>query len=177
MATKLINKNKLVFKNGFFYKKNKRVYIESNVVEQLNKLETLMQQYDYLDKQGEYNPEPSLEGFEREHIETVNVNISSPTPILDEEIEKTKAMLEEIDNHNTAKEVERVCGCFKDLLYWVASEEVLITDESLWFDEDMAKVDTPHIGNPLKLDQDSLMNVITFMVSDGENLAYVIDHD
>jgi len=176
MATKLINKNKLEFKNGFFYKKNKRVYIESNVVEQLNNLETLMQQYDYLDKQGEYNPEPSLDGFEREHIENVKIDISSPTPILDEEIKKTKAILEEINNQNTAKEVERVCGCFKDLLYWVASDEILITNNEPYV-EDCAKVDTPHIGNPLELDRDNIMNVITFMVSDGRHQADEINHD
>jgi len=164
MATKLVSKDKLKFQGGYFYKGNKRVWIETTVVNQLNELETMMQKFKYLEKQGDYRPMPSLDGFKREHIGTVDISIKAATPILDREIEKTKKMLEEIDEHNVSVEAENVAKDFQQLIRWADSEEIVVSTNEAIFD---MICDTPHF-NPLELTVDQVINVITYMVSDGK---------
>ena len=170
MATKLVKKDKLDFKDGFFYKKNKRVYIESNVVYELNDLETKAQQYAYLEDQGDYHPQPTLDGFERTSINDTVVNIHTSTPILDAEMKKTIDMLEEIDKYNDAEEIERVVKNYIHLIRWLKADEIVVSDTGI----DVA-VDTPCLGSPLELEYNSILNLITYMVTDGE--GYLGDRD
>jgi len=168
MAIKLINKNELVFRNGYFYCDNERVAIDGIVVNQFNEFEEIIQKYNYLEKQGDYHSMPTLDGFEREHISPIEINVEAPTPVLDMEIAKTKAMLSEIDGQSMAEEITRVANHYKEMLYWIGSETIDVRDNN-FFDE--FRVDTPLLGDPLELTKDVIMEYITHMVTDGQAVA------
>lgn len=156
--SKLIRKESIIFENGRFYHKDEEVNIEGAVAAQLNKLELMVQQYQYLEEQEPYSAGPSLAGFERKTaIGTDRPYIDAPeTPVLDKRAEEAKAFMEEIDSMTDAKEVNRQIDAFGELIDWCAKAKVP-TYEGLY----APIVDTPVLGNPLELTTDTVVEWLT----------------
>lgn len=159
---KLIKKDKLTFKAGHLIKKNKVVGLPVNVWLQLNELETMIQQYDYLKKQKEYNPGPSLDGFERkrsEYFDNILEVLPPETPVSDKRTAEAMAFMKEVDQVDKANEVNKTIERFRDLMLWCQHDEFIEGDC-------YNPIDLYVIGNPLELTEEQVAQFIERMVFD-----------
>ena len=161
MGKKLIKKNKCTFEAGHIVKKNELVGIPSIVFYQLEKLELMYQQYDYLKGQGKYCPGPSLDGFVRKSDLAADLPyVAAPeTPVTDRRVEEAMAFMDEVDAIDNANKVNNAIDDFEALINWCASEKFV---EGNCFNP----IDTPMLGNPLELTADAVAYVLGTIVND-----------
>lgn len=160
MATKLIKKSKLTFEAGHLIKKGKVVGLPVNVWLQLNELETMIQQYDYLKKQKEYSPGPSLDGFERKRSEYFDKILRADipeTPVSDRRVAEAEAFMREVDRTDKANEVNETIEHFHDLMLWCQHDKFIEG-------ECYNPIDLYVIGNPLELTDEEVARIIERMV-------------
>jgi len=161
MGTKYVKKKKLRFEDGYFFYNGEIVAIDSFIVGQFNHIETMLQQAYYMNAQPEAVPEPSLDGFKRESMfDKSRVKTYVSTPLLDREIVKAIAIMDEIDSVNTAENIEKFAEDHKDLLDWIDGKKVWITTDLSALP---ARVDTPRLGNPLEIDIKTILHTIVYM--------------
>lgn len=156
--SKLISKKQMIYENGRFYHKDLEVHIEGAVAAQLNKLELMVQQFEYLEEQAPYSAGPSLAGFERKTaIGTNRPYVEVPeTPTLDKRAEEAKAFMEEIDAASDAKEINRQIDAFGELIDWCSKVKVPTYDGTY-----SPIVDTPVLGDPLDLKAETVVEWLT----------------
>lgn len=157
---KIVNKNKLQYKNGLLVdKKNRVVAIDQAIVDQLNMLETKLQQREYMDGQPKATPMPSLDGFERLSIHDSGAfDVVVPeTPVMDKRIEEGLAFAKEAEKLYKADEANRIIHTYlRALAEFVSSDVVVVDYDANCLDE----IDTPTLGNPLTLDEESLITAV-----------------
>ena len=163
---KLIKKSKCTFEAGHIIKKEKVIHIPYTVWCQLNKLELIMQQYDYLVQQKPYCPGPSLEGFERESALTIQrPYVKEPdTPVTDKRIAEAMAFMEEVDATNNVEKINDLIDEYGELIDWAASDKFI---EGTCDKE----IDTPLLGNPLELTAEYIVKVLRAMLDNPIVLA------
>jgi len=150
---KLIKKKDCKFKNGYIVKDDKVIGLPTAVWMQLNKLELMMQQYAYLDDQGEYHKAPSLEGFKRASSKKRSYVTVKETPTIDELVSKAESFMRETDAVNTANDVNKMIDRYGALVDWCASKKFVggLQDGPL---------DLVMIGNPLELTPDDIASIL-----------------
>lgn len=156
---KLINKSKLHMVDGYIVdKKDRVVFINPNVISQINNLETELQQKIYLAAQPEAQPMPTLEGFERKSILDSKMSGIEPveTPTIDKRIEEAMAFAHEAEEISIANKVNAyVENNLKDLMEFVKSDKVIAAEGGKLY-----RIDTPCIGNILELTDDDILHIV-----------------
>lgn len=162
MAMKRMNKNDLQFVDGYLCDKEGYVVaIDCKVVKLANHLDTELQKKLYLDKQPKAQPMPSLDGFEREHLNKVEIPRIEPkeTPVTDKRVAEAMAFVKEMENQNTADKVNKEAEEYTPLFAFVMSDEVWVYTDT----EDPYEFDTPMLGNPLELTEDDVLLIIGYL--------------
>lgn len=153
---KMYSKNKLKFENGYVLThKDKVVALPPKVAEQFNELETILQQQAYLASQDAAKPEPSLDGFKRQSI-VKRPTVSTSTPHLDDEVTRSKGILDDLRKLCITDEINKILGKFDRLMQFFHDDKFVEGDE-------VVLIDTPTIGNPLTADADEIINRICGM--------------
>ena len=167
MAVKIVSKSKLKFIDGQFYKKDKLVAINPVVVEQLNHFEKVLQQYSYIQSQPEYQPAPSLENWEFKSAlkSSTKLHLVVKTPTLDAEYEKAKNIMHELDAMSDVNVANEAFTRYSELLYWLDQRNIMIDTDPKSIPE---AVDTMHLGNPLVLHRNDIIDAIVKMSTGAE---------
>lgn len=152
---KLIDKKDLSFSNGVVTMGDEVVSINSKVVSILNTMETAIQMRMHLNKQPKAAPMPSLEGFKRERIGKTWEFEDPETPELDAKVERAKKMCEEIDAMADIKKANKMLKQISPLMDFADSDKVMVST-----DYDGQIIDTPFIGDPLKLTPEKIIELI-----------------
>lgn len=158
--TKLIKKEDCKFKKNRIVKDDEIVGIPMNVWLQLNKLETMFQQWNYLRAQPAYHCAPSLDGWVRKSdIDKDLPYVDMPdTPVGDARVEEALAFMKEVDACSDAVVTNDMIDRFSALIHWCNDGEFIegnCTDP----------IDTPCLGNPLDIDADAIVKVLKMIVS------------
>jgi hypothetical protein len=158
MAMKMYKKNKLEYKNGYIVKGDKVVGIDNMIVAMFNELDTDLQKAEFR-RQHPVKPVAEQPKFSRmtEHGE-VFVQVGAETPVLDEMVEKTIAMLDEVDQLDIAKKVTEYMASIQQLIQWVEDDYVVTAEQQV-----QHRFDLPFVGNPLELDKDLLLGMVVNM--------------
>ena len=158
-AMKLYKKSDLSVINGMLVNSDNEVVIPvGNVIEQANFLETLLQKTEYINAQPKATPMPSLDGFVRKSIKDDlrgSMTFEVSTPVLDVEIAKTMAMMDEIDDIDSVHKANEVIKEFENLVAFTESEYV-----ASQCDDTMVVCDTPTLGSILDLTKDDVVNAV-----------------
>lgn len=155
---KMINKNKCKFDNGFICKGNKIVGLPVNVAFQLQKLELMIQQYEYLAAQPKAQPMPTLDGFKFDDGLPKPAYVEQPdTPTMDARVAEALAFCDEVAEVDKAAETNRMIERFADLINWCNADKFVAGDY-------VSPLRCPRIGNPLKLTEAQVIGTIARMV-------------
>lgn len=150
---KMYKKSDLKFVDGYVLtSEDEVVALPKGIAEQINDLETFLQEMMYLSAQPEAAPVPDLAGFERASI-VAKPAVKVPTPMLDEMEERSKKILEEMRDREGAKAVNRVLEKYADVINFLRDAHFVEGDE-------VVRVDTPVIGDILKMSGDDMINLI-----------------
>lgn len=157
---KMYSKSDLHLFNGLLVSdiSNDVILPNTKVVKQANLLETLAQKVAYLAKQPSAVEAPSLDGFVRESINDdviEDAKFKASTPLLDIEVAKSMAMMDEIDDMQVVEQANKLLDHFKDLLLFVSDDCFVGTSDGM-----MMKFDTPTLGSVLELTKDDVISVV-----------------
>lgn len=168
---KFVKKNKLQYRNGLIVdKKGRVVALDDAIVDQLNMLETKVQQHAYIKAQPEATPVPSLDGFKRESIhDNSGIEVAAiDTPIMDKRIEEGLAFAKEAERTYKADEANRIINQhLKSLVEFVINDEVLVDCDAGYAHE----IDTPTLGNPLELTDGDIVSAVLFTLGVDADLT------
>lgn len=150
---KMYKKSDLKFENGYVLTQDDEVVaLPHGIAEQLNEMETLLQQQQYLLMQPAAKPEPSLDGFKRESIVKVpRVKVS--TKHLDKQIKRSENILEDLRQLSLADKVNGIIDKYRDLM-------VFLDGDSFVEGTDVVMIDTPVIGDPLGVDSEIIIRTL-----------------
>lgn len=150
---KMYVKSDLKFVDGYLIDGDDNVVaLPEKVSKQINDLETRIQKLIYLDDQPEAQPERSLDGFKRKTTRKIPV-IKVDTPTIDEKVAEGKKILDEIRDLDKAGKINEVLADFADAFEWFRSKRFVEGSE-------VVRIDTPEIGDILKVDPDELIDDI-----------------
>lgn len=157
--SKLIKKSKCDFEAGHIVKKNELIGIPYKVWAQLNKLELIVQQYDYLMNQPKYSAGPSLQGFERKSaLKKDRPYVEAPeTPVTDRRVAEAMEFMAEVDSVNDTAEINEMIDDYGALIDWLAADKFVEG-------ECYNPIDTPVLGDPLYLLPGEVVNIIKHLV-------------
>lgn len=143
---KFYKKSQLEFVNGYVVDPvtSEAVALPDKVAEQLNDYETTVQKAQYMAGQEEGRPEPSLDGFERRSNRKRAAEIEVVTPFLDAKKKESLAILEEIRTSCAADSVNEILKGYEDMIEFLRSDTFVEGTK-------VVMVDTPELGDPLKL--------------------------
>lgn len=160
---KYVKKSKLEFKNGSIVKKSTVVAVDLAIVSQYNRLEELLQRAVYLGEQPDYQPRPSLDGFEFVSIKDLGkFDVEKPeTPAIDKKLEEAMQFYEEVESLHKVDGINEVVQQFHALLEFCDNDEVLIGTG----DVAVQMFDGFMLGNPLELTVDKVMSAIKLVAS------------
>lgn len=156
---KLIKKSKCTFEAGHIVKKNELVGIPYAVWAQLNKLELVVQQLNYLRDQPAFCAGPSLEGFERQSaLANKRPYIDTPKmPVTDRRVAEAMEFMREVDSLNDAVHVNELIDEYGELIDWCDSDKFV--------EGDCCKpIDTWTLGNPLLLTGKEVAHIIQYLI-------------
>lgn len=160
MTVKYIDKKKLHYKNGLFLDAKGRAMMPKRlIIQQANRLDTLVQQRDYLKEQGEAQPAPTLDSFVRMH-EGTGYEFRAQTPLLDAKVEEAEKLIDEIEKAQAIEDIDSHVEEYQALLEFVDDDEVLV-DDSVDLNC-LEKFDLPVLKNPLELDVQRVMQAIAY---------------
>lgn len=158
--TKLIKKKDCKFKHCQIVKGDELIGIPTNVWLQLNRLETMYQQFCYLKKQPSHQAGPSLEGFMRKSMVEDNMPyIDAPeTPVTDARVKEAMAFMAEVDAVSNAADANKMLDRNKDLVLWCDNKKFVEGNC-------LEPIDTPFLGNPLELKGKHIAKLLMKMAS------------
>lgn len=164
--TKLIKKKDCKFKNQQIVKGDELIGIPYVVYGELTKLEVMLQQYYYLRSQPAYQAAPSLEGFKRKSLvdESMPYIEMPETPVGDARVEEAMKFMAEVDEVTNVAETNQMLDRFRDLVLWCDSKK-FVEDSCL------LPIDTPALGNPLKLTGETIANILMMIASSPIDLG------
>ena len=159
----LIKKEDCVFENNYIICQGKIVEIPFPILHKLNELEELYQRALFVSKQPEGQAMPSLEGFEFESAVDEAMPVAVPnTPALDAKVQETLAFLEDIDEIEFCKKLNKLIEKFKPLFKFVRSS---VIKDSSGYDQE---IDLKYVGNPLELTEARIMDILEFAAKQDE---------
>lgn len=151
---KMYSKSDLKFENGYVLTYDDEIVaLPDGVAEQINELETFVQQQRYLAEQPEAQPEPSLDGFKRKTIFEVP-RVEVKTPAIDKLVEEKTQILHELRGEELAKGVNKVLAKYQDAFRFFKQDKFVEGSK-------VVATDTPTLGNVLTVDADSLIASIS----------------
>lgn len=156
---KLYNKKDLEFKDGYLVDKDGNVIQpDPMVVMQANRLETTWQQANHWASQPkpELIPERTLDDFQRESMFDQPYEVVYKTPVLDQKIEESLKLINEIEGSNITEIINNSINDYKELINWTSSDTFFGNDDV----HNPAKFDTPVLGNPLDYAAKGVVNVL-----------------
>lgn len=158
--TKLIKKKDCKFKHCQIVKGDELIGIPRTVWMQLNKLELMSQQYEYLLEQPAYQAGPSLDGFVRKSaLDKKMPYIDMPdTPVSDARVEEAFEFMREVDACTSVAEANDMLDRFKDLVLWCDNKKFVEGNC-------LEPIDTPYLGNPLELKGKHIAKLLMKMAS------------
>jgi len=153
---KLVKKSKLNVWNGLVMKGDKIKNIDPKVVSLANQLEEMVQRksHEIGTKRG-CDCAKKSEPFKRMH-EGKNYKVEADTPALDAAVERSLAIMDDIDRQSRAKRMNDLLELFKPLLEFADSDKVLVG-----FDGGK-KLDTPVTGSVLELTVEDIYDALAF---------------
>lgn len=159
---KLRDKSKLVWSNGYITtKKGKLVALPDAVQDELDMLEVKVEKNLHEQEQ----PKPAKpKPFKRLGLELPLAPIKVETPLLDQKVQDSMALMEEIDEANMARQiVETTEKDYPNLARFVAEDEFIPGTR-------IERLNLPMIENPLELDQEKFLGWVlaTFAEVDDE---------
>lgn len=161
---KIIEKSKLSFEEGYIVSKCEVVGVPDYVVNDLNAIETAIQQAAFLKAQPEGVAAPSLKDFERKSAHTLPTIERPETPLNDKKLADSLALIEELDAADSVEQVNAFITKHANLFEWVGNKKVID------YETTPVKFDLPTLGNPLKLTTkdltDHLMTLVGTEVDD-----------
>ena len=149
---KMYKKSNLSLINGMLVSESGDIVMpDRRIVDQANKLETIIQQTFYLEDQPQAMPMPSLKGFKRESINDIENHFIATTPLLDDKIAEAMNLMDEIDDINIVNKANQMMADFGMLVDFVSNDYVIDCggDMALQFD-------TPRMGDVLKLTKEDI---------------------
>lgn len=158
---KLINKQDIQFENGRFIVGDELIGFEYPVANVVNYLEHMYQAAVYklevaeARKQQAKEPEP----FKFESAFACGAfELEAETPALDEQIERSKRIMEDLDRAAYASKANDIIRAYNldGLVKWMAADKVAVS-----FDVIEPEVDAKFIGNPLELDEERLSTILS----------------
>lgn len=157
---KKYNKAELVFEDGYICTKDGDVInVHPAIIKQANELETKYQQFKYLDAQPKAQPMPTLDGFERESAFDIKPGFVAHTPILDKKCQDAFDLMKEIELTETAEKLNEIMDTFRELFLFAMNDYVYDCNFS-----EPWRFDTPLLGDPLKLTEDKLIDILAEVV-------------
>lgn len=156
---KLIKKSKCKFEAGYIVRKGETVGIPIAVWNQLNKLELIVQQYDYLLGQPTFREAPSLDGFKRRSIFKTERPYAEPpeTPVTDRRVKEAMEFMAEVDEVNDVHEINEAIDRFGELIDWCAKDKFI--EGSCGY-----PIDTPMLGDPLTLSPERIATTLALII-------------
>ena len=163
---KFYKKSQLEFVNGYVVDPATReaVALPDNVAEQLNDYETTVQKAQYMAEQEEGRPEPSLDGFERRSNRKRAAEIEVVTPLLDAKKKESLAILEEIRTSCAADSINEILSGYEDMIEFLRNDTFVEGSK-------IVVIDTPELGNPLKLTIDDAVLKLSSTALDPKGFA------
>jgi hypothetical protein len=155
----MYTKKQLTIVNGYLKAPDSTiVVVDPKVIVEANVLETLSQKADYLMAQPAATPMPTFDGFERKSImDEIVPKFTVTTPMLDKRAEDALAIMEELDNVETANNANQVLELFAELFEFVKNDYVIDHGND---GSELVRIDTPTLGNILELTDSEVVEVI-----------------
>lgn len=164
---KLIQKEDCTFEHGYVLCGNNIVPIPYHIYHQLNNLEELYQKAVYVAKQPDSAKAPSIEGFKREWVLDEDLPVAVPdTPTIDAKVQETLAFLDDLASKETCRKINEYITRFKELFKFVKSDVIKDDDNNC-----VNEIDLKYIGDPLKLTEGRMLDMIDFIVSQEERCS------
>lgn len=136
------------------------VSVDHKIVDQANKLDTMLQEAKYLADQPKASPMPTLEGFKRKSVKDdllEGAKFEADTELLDLEAKKTMMMMEEMDDVALTEKANGLLSQFAELLAFVAADRVFD------YGVEVIPFDTPELGDVLELTKDDVINAVAYV--------------
>lgn len=156
---KMYKKSDLVLNHGLLVSKDGDIVLpDSVIVEQANRLETLVQKAAYLMAQPEATPMPSLDGFERKSIkDSDSRKFKATTPTIDSKVDEAMRIMGELDDAKAADKANSMLDDFDSFVDFVTQDFVVDCGNQLCL------FDTPMLGDVLKLTEADVVNAIAYV--------------
>lgn len=157
---KMYDKNGCEYKGGYIVRYGEVVCIDNEVVDILNKLEEDIQRARY-NKEVALNTPCSLpvEPFARETERgEIYPYVVANTPTLDNKVEQTQKIMDELDAMQSADEINNYFAGIGPVIQFVNDNFIVSCEQGA-----QHRFDLPTIGNPLKLDEDKLSELVMGM--------------
>lgn len=145
---KIYKKSELEYKNGYLVKDDEIVQVDNEVVDLLNMLDTHVQRaeheagkkkcYECFKEVIEDEFVPQSEYF----LPVIEVN----TPLLDSEVDKTMAIMEELDDKEKCRLVNEHLNGYRPVVLFCKDDTVVSFDQPT-----QHRFDLSRLGNPLEL--------------------------
>lgn len=150
---KMYVKSSLRFENGYVLNVDDEVVaLPYRVAEQLNQMETEIQQIAYLKEQPEAQPMPSLDGFERESI-VKHAHVTVETKHLDREMRRCTGLLNDLRKMADAEEANTKLAKYDRAIRFLHEDKFVEGTE-------VVMIDTPTIGDPLTATSDDVIDML-----------------
>lgn len=169
---KLVSKSELHIEDGYILDEEDNVLaIDRNIVRLFNKLDRELQKALYLQKQPKATPMPTLEGFEEESELSTPVESHANTPVLDEKIQESMALMDELEMLRHIDAIKKDFDFYQPIIDWADKDKTLVSDGL-----ESCQVDTPFFkdyGGILKMTPQEIIQVVGIIhgadyVDDGE---------
>lgn len=154
---KMIKKDELEFIGGYLVHGDDIIGVDPKIVEQVNKLETLVQKRNWLSLQPKACSGPDFNSFERMHDNDVVIHANPTTPMLDSMTEESLKLMEEIDRQNEADTANKIFEKLQDLTEFAINDYVIDSEQY-----SIKKFDLPMIGNPLDITVDKICEWVCY---------------
>lgn len=155
---KMVKKSNLIYERGYICtKKGKVVSVPNNIVRMMNKLDRDVQESEWRKEQPV--PEPAKKFVPI--TERIHPIVKVDTPALDEQVERSMAIMEDIDAMAGADEVNQYLAEIDPLIQWVMADKIIATENPA-----QLQFDLPRLGNPLELDIEYLVDLVANMYVD-----------
>lgn len=156
---KMYKKSELSLVNGMLVSVTGDIVMpDPRVIGQANKLDTMLQEAEYLRSQPAASPMPSLDGFVRKSVKGDKPMFNAITPTLDQKTDEAMAIMDELDDMTTVNKANEMLERFSTLLQFAKDDYVVDCGTgNIYF------FDTPLLGSPLDYKDDDIVSAVAFI--------------
>lgn len=161
---KFYSKSDLAFKSGYVVNTDGDVVaLPKGVARQLNEIEGMVQKAKWVAEHEA--PEAEREEFVRKSAFKSAPVITVDTPLLDQKVEESMRLHEEIEHQLCADKMNEIIKGFKEAFAFCDEDDFIEGSE-------VVRLDLPTLGDPLKLTANELAKHIGGMAFDGEPVIH-----